>query len=181
MSSLRELGSSRHLQPVHGPMRVRNWKSKLSMNRQVARRSKLEMAATTRPDSTLESRATVHGPNSRQDLEVFPLHEPAVGGSDRDRAIQSLWMKPKALDCCGDHSSWSPVAAFPARESCDARSSPEPSASYSGAVVATGFVVRTRPCRVGGVSPYVVACAAERRVCRRRLCRGRNYIARWLL
>ena len=72
-------------------------------------------------------------------LRCSGRHQPALS--------LALQMKPKALDCCRNYSfrRW-----WADSESCDARSSPKPSASCL-ACETTKFMARTRQRRVGGV------------------------------
>ena len=61
------------------------------------------------------------------------LPHPAAGDFNRHCLRQTLWVKPKALDCCWNYSSCCCRRREAGPESCDVRSSPEPSASCSEA------------------------------------------------
>ena len=70
-------------------------------------------------------------------------------------------MKPKALDCCRNYSFCRWRRWWADSESCDARSSPEPSASCL-ACGATKFMARTRQRRVGEVLLTSAATDSQR-------------------
>ena len=88
---------------------------------------------------------------------------PVIRCSGRHPPALSLafQMKPKALDCCRNYSFCRWRRWWADSESCDARSSPEPSASCL-ACGATKFMARTHQRRVGGV---LLASAATQSKC----------------